>query len=647
MVKARILVVEDDRIVAKDIQESLEIMGYAVLTTVPSGKEAIESAENNAPDLILMDIKLKGEMNGTEADEELHGRLEIPIIYLTAYSDDEVLEKAKITEPFGYLIKPFEDRELRSTIEIALYKHKIEKKLKENEEWLATTLKSIGDAVITTDTNGNVTFLNPAAESLTGWRREDAVGIPLKEMLNIVDEETRRPVENLAEKVIDKNKIDGIANATLLITKHGEEIPIDAGGSPIRNDRGEITGAVYILSDVSQRKQAEEEKAGLEAQLRQANKMEAIGTLAGGIAHDFNNMLSIILGYADLAKIDAPSESNLAEKMDKILQAGDRAKDLVKHILTFSRQARIEKRPIKPHLIIEEALQMLRSSIPATIEIQEDISRECGFIDADSSQLHQIIMNLCTNAFHAMEKKGGILRVCLKIADAVPLELIEGKSGAEDTFLELSIHDTGQGIDADIITKIFDPFFTTKEKGTGMGLSITYGIIKDHGGAITVDSQLGKGTAFHIYLPQCERAADFNIAEEVVVSGGRERILFVDDEELLLEMNKNILERLGYDVTAILSSCEALEVFRNKPNEFDLVVTDQTMPGMTGLDLAKRMLQIRPDTPIILATGHSTIVNENLAKAHGIKEFVLKPLTALSVAKLIRKVLQENQSDID
>jgi signal transduction histidine kinase/CheY-like chemotaxis protein len=388
------------------------------------------------------------------------------------------------------------------------------------------------------------------------------------------------------------------------------------------------------------RVQAEAEKENIEIKLRQAQKMEAIGTLAGGIAHDFNNILSVILGYSEMARDDVPPNSGLSEYIDEIFTAGNRAKNLVQQILAFSRQSKVERIILQPQPLIKEALKMLRSSIPTTIDIQDDIAADCGTIEADPTQLYQILMNLCTNAFHAMEKSGGILRVELKVAEHLPPELQDDGSPAQ-TFIELAVSDTGHGIGPDIIDKIFDPFFTTKEqgKGTGMGLAIAYGIIRDYGGTITVDSQLHQGTTFHIYIPRSKEEAVAQKTATEEIPTGKERILLVDDEELLAGIGKRMLERLGYHVTVRLKSFEALELFYKQPDRFDLVITDQTMPGMPGIELAKKMLLIRPDIPIILCTGYSSQVDEEVAKQKGIKEFALKPLAKDEIARLIRKVL--------
>lgn len=386
---------------------------------------------------------------------------------------------------------------------------------------------------------------------------------------------------------------------------------------------------------------AEMEKENLQNRLSQAQKMEAIGTLAGGIAHDFNNVLGIITGYAEMALDDTPSGSSPKKDLEKVIAGADRAKDLVKQILTFSRQTEIECTHINIKPLIKEGVKMLRSSIPSTISIIEDINQKCGTILADPTHVHQILMNLGVNAYHAMEKTGGVLSVSLKniFIGQDDKEMLLHVSPGE--YLKFTVTDTGCGVSPDIIDKIFDPYFTTKSigKGTGMGLSIIHGIMADYGGVITVESRLGEGTSFHVFFPVVEREELLVIKKLEVLPGGTERVLLVDDEELLAEMGKDMLERMGYSVTVRHSSLEALNIFQNSPNEFDLVITDQTMPDMTGADLSRRMMQIRPNIPIILCTGYSNLINEDLAKDIGIKGFAMKPLTKSVMTKLIRKVM--------
>ncbi|BHH84873.1 ABC transporter substrate-binding protein [Desulforhopalus sp. 52FAK] len=406
--------------------------------------------------------------------------------------------------------------------------------------------------------------------------------------------------------------------------------------SVIEGENGPET-LVGFMHDITEQKELALEKEQLQKQWEQSQKLEAIGTLAGGIAHDFNNILSIIVGFSGLAKENSSKGSEIYEDLSEVLKAAQRAKELVQQILAFSRQSQINSVPLEPGLIVKEALKMLRSSIPTTIQIHENIDKDCGTVVVDPTQIHQIMLNLCTNAFHAMEDEGGTMTVALKRADIVPSELPESVLG----YIELLVSDTGKGINKETIPKIFDPFFTTKEqgKGTGMGLSIIYGIAKEHGGGVTVESEMGKGTTFHVYFPRFEDTPTPAPISGSDILGGTERILFVDDEENITKIVKGMLEKAGYTVTVKMDSFEALKIFQNQPDEFDLVITDQTMPGMTGLDLSKRMLQKRPEIPIILCTGYSSIVNEEIAKAQGIKEYISKPFTRDTLHSLIRKVL--------
>lgn len=388
-----------------------------------------------------------------------------------------------------------------------------------------------------------------------------------------------------------------------------------------------------IIHDVSARKK-------LEDRLQQAQKMEAIGTLAGGIAHDFNNILGVILGYADMAKEDAPPETQLAKNLGEIIRASHRAKDLVRQILAFSRQTEIDRIPIQLQPLVKEGLKMLRSSIPSTISIVEDIAPESAVVLADPTQVHQILLNLCTNAYQAMDENGGKLSVSMQVTtmaadDLARIHITPGE------YLEITVADTGVGIPPDILDKIFDPYFTTKKigKGTGMGLAIVHGIMTDYGGTITVDSELGRGSTFHVYFPLVNQEVPPEGDTSDEIAKGNERILFVDDEEILLKIGQDMLQRMGYQVTVALGSLEALTIFQKNPSGFDIIITDQTMPELTGSDLAIKMMEIRQDIPIILCTGYSSVINESSAKALGIKEFILKPLTSTLISKTIHKVL--------
>jgi len=427
-----------------------------------------------------------------------------------------------------------------------------------------------------------------------------------------------------------------------LLRPDGLEKTIRTICEPQIDPTGNVVRLRGTIQDITELKLAKAEKEKMQAQLNQSQKMEAIGVLAGGIAHDFNNILAAIMGYTEMAREDSPAGSPVANDLDKVLTAAHRAKDLVKQILAFSRQSSVARMPMKIQLLVKESLKLLRASIPSTISITEDIHPQCGTVLAEPTQIHQIIMNLCTNAYHAMETSGGELSVKVHATSILSPTAIGPKQIPPGEYVEVAVSDTGTGIGPDIIDKIFDPYFTTKGigKGTGMGLSITHGIVKSYGGAIAVESTIGQGTTFRLYLPviQDVGAADFQESSEA--PRGKGQILFIDDEELLMEMGKDLLERLGYTVTCRRSSFEALETFMNDPHQFDLVITDQTMPGMTGIDLARRMLQVRPDIPIILCTGYSNLVSEESAKIVGIREFAFKPLTKSSIAHLVEKILK-------
>jgi signal transduction histidine kinase/CheY-like chemotaxis protein len=369
--------------------------------------------------------------------------------------------------------------------------------------------------------------------------------------------------------------------------------------------------------------------AKYERQLQQVLKIQAIGTLAGGIAHDFNNILFPIVGYTELTMDEVPDDSVAHNNLEEVLKAANRAKDLVQQILTFSRQSGQERKPVKVHSIIKEALKLLRASIPASIEIKSNIDDDCHPVMGDATQIHQVIMNLCTNAYQAMQDKGGTLEVNLSEVD-VGYDVTVQKIGMQPgRHLQLLVRDEGCGMDAAVLDRIFEPYYTTKEqgKGTGLGLSVIHGIVKNHRGDISVASSPGKGTTFKVYLPITE---DADIVNEFEPSNGaakgNEHILLIDDEEQIVSMEQRMLENLGYEVTARTDSNEALKEFSEKPQNFDLVITDMTMPHMMGDELAKKLLDIKPDIPVILCTGFNEDITEEKALSMGIQKFVMKPV---------------------
>jgi len=514
---------------------------------------------------------------------------------------------------------------------------KKEVELKESHALLESIMEGTTDAIFVKNLAGQYIMANTSTCKALGKQLAEVIGRKDSQLLPAQSEKVIRDIDT---NVIRSGKT--CLSEDKLTTANGHTYWL-SNKSPYRDQDGKIIGLIGISRNITELKKAEQDKLKLQNLLQQAQKMEAIGTLAGGIAHDFNNILGVILGCADLAMIDAPPNSPYARDLEKISAAGNRAKDLVQQILAFSRQVEIERIPLTLQSLIKEALKMLRPSIPSTIEIRDEIDPKCGVVLADPTQVHQILMNLCTNANHAMEESGGVLSIELQ-----PVQIDEGHripplNISPGEYVKLTVSDTGTGIGPDIIDKIFDPYFTTKDlsKGTGMGLAIIHGIVTEYGGTITVDSEPGKGSSFHVYFPVVEKNEVPFYPDTEDIPHGKGHVLFIDDEELLVDLGQTMLERLGYKVSVRCSSLDALITFQKSPEDFDAVITDQTMPEMTGSELARRMLQIRPDIPIILCTGYSNVVDNETARSLGIKKFVLKPLTMKKLGQLLHEVLQD------
>ena len=510
-------------------------------------------------------------------------------------------------------------------------------------EQLQLQMEFMPIAFIIMDESFRTTYWNPAAERIFGFAKEEVLG-KFSHLL-MVPEESRGCVEDIFRR-LEAGEVVSSVNDN--VTKDGQLINCDWHAAPLRRADGTFVGIMAMAQDVTERKQAEATKAKLEAQLRQSQKMEAIGTLAGGIAHDFNNMLAAIIGYSELALMDLPEDSAANNRVTQVLKAGNRAKELVKQILTFSRQEEHERKPLRLQPIIDEALKLLRASLPSSIEIRRNIDPSVSSILGDQTQLHQVLMNLCTNAWHAMDEHGGVLELSLSTVE-VDVDFAHTHSGLKQgPHVRLVVSDTGKGMDRPTVERIFEPFFTTKApgSGTGLGLAVVHGIVKQLEGVISVYSEVGKGTTFNIYLPihALEEALTLP-ASNVVPEGKGEHILFVDDEESLASLGKSMLERLGYRVTTEISSIEALKVFSAQPHDFDLVITDQTMPHMSGVEFAKVLLGIRPELPVILATGYSSAINPEKAQAIGIREFLFKPNTAQSLGEAIQRALSVSRKN--
>jgi len=516
--------------------------------------------------------------------------------------------------------------------ELRKSRDELERRVQERTEALrrqADLLELAHSAIIVRDLESKILFWNHGAEERYGWTKAEALGKVTHSLL-----ETQFPVSFDAYMgiLIKEGRWRG---ELLHTTKDGRQITVASRQALQKDTLGNPIAILEINLDVTEARRTEQ-------QLRQAQKMEALGTLAGGIAHDFNNILAAIIGFTELLKDHVPEGSREAHHLKRVMESSLRGRDLVKQMLTYSRKAEQEKKPLSLSSIVKETVRLIRATTPTTISIKVNTGSESGMIFADPTQTQQVIMNLCTNAAHAMREKGGTLDIRLDNHNVSPSDG-SARGINPGLYTRLAVSDTGTGMPPDILDKIFDPFFTTKKlgEGTGLGLSVVLGIVKQSNGHITVYSELGGGSTFAVYFPQItgagEQQADAVRDDEVPT--GTERILFVDDEETLVEMGEDILAELGYDVTSRISSREALALFRLDPSRFDLVITDQTMPEMTGLELTKEILALKPDMPIIMCTGFSYLVDADKAKAAGIKAFAMKPLTKREIAKTIRKVL--------
>ena len=659
-----LLLVEDDKVdqmaFVRHVKQKNLPYEYTIAGSVAEGEKILETASF---DVIVSDYWL-GDGVSFELFEQFK---DTPVIVTTGTGNEEVAVEAMKLGASDYLIKDPDGHYLKTlatTVDLAIQRkknerelenyhkrlelmveertaelqaeiierHKAETSIRKSENQWHRTFNSFTDIVTlqTTDfriikiNQSGCDTLNLSCDEIGGYHcyelftgSEDPCNeCPLLQVKDTFEPYSREMYHEKLEK-------------TFLVS-----------ASPVFNDKNEIEYIAHVAKDITEQKK-------LESLLRQSQKMEAIGTLAGGIAHDFNNILAAILGYAEFIQMEAPPESHIRKDIDKVIQAGGRAVALVKQILTLSRQSVTEKQPIRPHLIVKEAMKMLHASLPSSIIIEENIDPDCGAILADATNIHQITINLCTNALHAMSDGKGTLSVSLQHAEVSAADLSGEPFLTPGSFVVLMVRDTGCGMDTKTIDRIFEPYFTTKEvgKGTGLGLAVIHGIVQDTGGFIRVVSEPGIGSSFVVYLPVLQEtgSAELESKFRIIPQGGSEHILVVDDEPLLVRITQRQLERLGYTVTAVYNSNDALEIVRSAPEKIDLLITDQTMPGLTGMELALAVMQIKPELPVILCTGHSDQVSKEKALELGIQEYVFKPIVSDELFKAVRSLLDAGQ----
>jgi PAS domain S-box-containing protein len=630
--KAKLLLVDDKEANLHALEVLLRDLNVEFVRASSGNEGLVKTLEYDFA-LALIDVQMP-EMNGFEMVDLLRQEEKtkyLPVIFVSAIYKDEVYQiKGIESGAVDFITKPIVPQILFGKVRVLLdlYEQRMISEQKSEalrtakKEW-EKTFDAITDVVSIQDKNMRIVRINQAGSNLFGCSKTDLEG---KSYYKLFQDGS----ETYADCQEGQSITDHADSREITYASLGKTFLVSA--APLFDNLNNITGVVHVAKDITERKK-------VETQLRQTYKMEAIGTLAGGIAHEFNNILAAIIGYADLASYKVAEGSEAKADLDEVLKAGLRAKELVKQILAFSHKKEERLGPVQLDLAINEAVKFLQASIPSSIEMRLDISPGCKAILADSTMIHQLLINLCTNAVQSMGTKG-VLEISLsqrtyRENKTLPPPLSPGE------YLLLRVSDNGPGIKPSIVERIFDPFFTTKEigKGTGMGLSVVHGIVEKLGGLITVDSEPGKGASFQIYFSVTDKKLEQFEDDGEPILTGKERILFVDDELVLAHLGKQMLERLGYQISVRTSSVEALEAFRAQPKKFDLVITDQTMPNISGHELAKSLLEIRPDIPIILCTGYSSTIDEEKSEEIGISAFALKPIAKKDIAKLIRKVL--------
>ena len=630
MPKSRILIVEDEILVREDIEDCLEDLGHEVVSVASTGAEALSQIPTARPDLVLMDIRLKGDMDGVETARQIRTNFRLPVIFLTAHADDATLQRAKAADPVGYIVKPFAETTVNAVIQTALHKHELDRCLRESEEWLTTTLGCIGDAILATDSSGRIRFVNRVAEALTGWSAEEAMGKDVDRVFRLRDGGTREPVPCPVATILRDGKSLELAADTILVCRDGSERQIADSASPIKDKTGNVIGAVLVFRDTAERLRAAEA-------LRRMQKMDAVGQLAGGVAHDFNNLLTVVNGYAQQALYKLTPSDALHAPLLAILTAGERAGALTRQLMAFSRREINAPRVLDLNGLIVDYAKVVRSLLGDSIELCALVAPSPLAVMADPGQLHEVLMNLAVNARDAMPDGG---RLTIETA-AVTLE----QNGlAPDLpagpYALLTVSDTGCGMTAEVQQHLFEPFFTTKDVGQGTGLSLAavYGIVRQHRGDLRVRSQPGEGTMIRVYLPRLVDVAETIAQPKPPMPGatGSETILLVDEEPQVRGLARDVLAPLGYNLLHAEGGPDALLICAAHPGPIHLLLTDVSMPGMNGQAVFERARQLRPGLRVLYISGACGDVIEVLEPS---EEFIVKPFTAIALASKVRELL--------
>ena len=639
----RILVVEDEAIVALDIRLQLERLGYEVPAVFQSGEELLSALPGLDADLVLLDILLKGEMDGVETARRVKERFGLPVILLSALDSEETVERAKVAEPFAFIAKPFDERDLRNAVVISLYRHEMEQTLRGRERLIATTLESIQDGVLVADENHRIEFSNSVAESMLGVSRAGVRGAKLDAVVRLEDARGARV------DIMAAGPDQAIGSQLFAVRADGSRVPVEPYVAPLAGQDGARTGWVVVIHDEFERLANEETLRRKEEQLRRSQKMEAIGRLTGGIAHDFNNLLTVILGYArlmseELSRSDTVESSGLREDLDGIRKAALRSAALTRQLLAFSRHQTHEKRIVDVNQIVADMERMLERLLSDDVRMHVDLLASDARVRVDPSQLEQIIMNLVVNARDAMPD-GGRLTVRTDVLE-IDGEAIGGREGVmPGRFVTLAVRDTGAGISPEVGVKVFEPFFTTKPvgQGTGLGLSTIYGIVTQSGGYIDFETEAGRGTTFTVHLPVHEAETADGPETETLhdTADGSETVMVVEDDEAVRDLLCRVLRRKGYHVMEAANPGEALLLHEQHADQIALVVTDVVMPHISGVALAERLRDRHPRVRILFISAWPDGYLGDDQRATAGYYYMSKPIDPARFAGLVRSILDD------
>ena len=629
----RLMVVDDEAVIAMQLEESLAAMGYDVVGTAASGEEAREMAKNVRPDLILMDIVMPGKQDGIVAAEAIKSEMDIPIIFLTAYAEENLVQRAKKVEPMGYIVKPFQERGLKAAIEVAFYKKESEQRLRDSEEMLSGIIDSLADHMSMIDEQHNIVWTNEVTKH---FFKPDIIGMKCYAVYRQRD----KPCEScevskcfqdgkLYESELELRSADGNQQSFWCKTNVA-----------LRNKDGRPRTVVGVCRNITERKQAEEEKSKLEARFQEAQKMEAISTLAGGIAHDFNNLLTTVQGNASLMLYDIDSTHPHYEMLEEITKQSRSGARLTAQLLGYARKGRYEVKLINLNGVVEKASYTFGRT-HKEIAIHQELAEDLFGIKADQSQIEQVLLNLFINAATAMPRGGTLTLNSTNVThEDIKDTVYDARPG---NYVQLTVRDTGTGMKEETRERIFEPFFTTKEmgRGTGLGLASVYGIIKGHGGYIHLDSEKGRGTTFSIYLPASDKKIETVAKTAKPLAKGSGTILLVDDEAAVLKVGIKMLKKMGYTVLEAKSGREAIEIYKANKDKIDLVILDMIMPDMGGGEAYDRMKEINPDVKVLLSSGYSIEGQATEILKRGCDAFIQKPFDMAKLSGTIGEFIDK------